>query len=128
MMASEAGLIFSERSKLRYGDLRWLAPELFLEEVPIRTKPDDVYALGMTILEIFTGEVPYSKCGHDFLILKTVERGTLPTCTGISEYYFSDPCLRNVAAPLRMGSSPGLIYERTYDCQGYPSYSLAEMP
>ncbi|KDN33204.1 hypothetical protein RSAG8_13706, partial [Rhizoctonia solani AG-8 WAC10335] len=55
----------------------WYAPEMLV--TPIRTKQADVYALGMTILEIFTGDVPYSDCRADFSVMMTVAQGTLPT-------------------------------------------------
>ncbi|KDN33197.1 hypothetical protein RSAG8_13714, partial [Rhizoctonia solani AG-8 WAC10335] len=79
IMSEVSSLVFSESSNSRSGSLRWVAPELLLSEVPKRTKQSDVYALGMTMLEIFTGEVPYPECRQDFTVIKTVERGTLPT-------------------------------------------------
>ncbi|KDN41298.1 hypothetical protein RSAG8_07567, partial [Rhizoctonia solani AG-8 WAC10335] len=79
MMASEAGLIFSESSNSHGNSLRWVSPELLLEDAPVRSKPADVYALGMTFLEIFSGEVPYPECRMDFNVLMTVVKGTLPT-------------------------------------------------
>ncbi|CAE6452267.1 unnamed protein product, partial [Rhizoctonia solani] len=79
IMSEASTLVFSESSNSRLGSLRWTAPEMLLEEVPKRTTQSDIYALGMTMLEIFTGEVPYPNCRQDFLVLKTVEKGTLPT-------------------------------------------------
>ncbi|EUC61955.1 tyrosine kinase family catalytic domain protein, partial [Rhizoctonia solani AG-3 Rhs1AP] len=78
IMSEASTLVFSESSNSRLGSLRWTAPEMLLEEVPKRTTQSDIYALGMTMLEIFTGEVPYPNCRQDFLVLKTVEKGTLP--------------------------------------------------
>ncbi|CAE6419568.1 unnamed protein product, partial [Rhizoctonia solani] len=78
IMSGVSSLMFSESSNSRTGSLRWAAPEMLLEEVPKRTTESDVYALGMTMLEIFTGEVPYPECQQDFTILKKVEKGTLP--------------------------------------------------
>ncbi|EUC59025.1 tyrosine kinase family catalytic domain protein [Rhizoctonia solani AG-3 Rhs1AP] len=79
IMSGVSSLVFSESSNSRSGSLRWAAPEMLLEDVPKRTTQSDVYALGMTMLEIFTGEVPYPECRHDYTILKKVERGILPT-------------------------------------------------
>ncbi|CUA76629.1 putative WD repeat-containing protein alr2800 [Nostoc sp, PCC 7120] [Rhizoctonia solani] len=77
---SEAGsLWFSESSNTRMGSIRWAAPEMLAEELPKRTTQSDVYALGMTILEIFTGNVPYPNCRMDFNVMLTVAQGTLPT-------------------------------------------------
>ncbi|CAE6511723.1 unnamed protein product [Rhizoctonia solani] len=78
IMSEVSSLVFSESSNLRTGTLRWSAPELLLEEVRSRTTQSDVYALGMTMLEIFTGDVPYPNCRTEIGIIRTVERGTLP--------------------------------------------------
>ncbi|QRV97881.1 kinase domain protein [Ceratobasidium sp. AG-Ba] len=40
--------------------MQWAAPELLMQ-VSEQTMKADIYALGMTILEAFTGEVPYPK-------------------------------------------------------------------
>ncbi|CAE6485448.1 unnamed protein product [Rhizoctonia solani] len=80
VMSSASGLMFSASSNSRAGSIRWVAPEMLKEdeEAPQRTKQSDVYALGMTMLEIFTGKVPYSQFQNDFSIMMTVKRGTLP--------------------------------------------------
>ncbi|KAG8684226.1 hypothetical protein FRC11_012433 [Ceratobasidium sp. 423] len=39
--------------------MRWGAPELLQELVPL-SKESDVYALGMTILEAITGQIPFA--------------------------------------------------------------------
>ncbi|CAE6509482.1 unnamed protein product [Rhizoctonia solani] len=78
IMSEVSSVMFSESSNLRTGSLRWAAPELLLAEVPKRTTQSDIYALGMTMFEIVTGEVPYSECRHDYTIIKKAEKGTLP--------------------------------------------------
>ncbi|QRV77172.1 Tyrosine kinase specific for activated [Ceratobasidium sp. AG-Ba] len=47
------------------GTNRWMAPELYGED-PQRSREADVYAMGMTMLEIITGDVPFReiKAGH----------------------------------------------------------------
>ncbi|CAE6383894.1 unnamed protein product [Rhizoctonia solani] len=60
------------------GSLRWAAPELLLEEEPRKTTRSDVYALGMTMLEVFSGEVPYSECRQSFRVLVTLQQGKVP--------------------------------------------------
>ncbi|CUA71617.1 Tyrosine-protein kinase SPK-1 [Girardia tigrina] [Rhizoctonia solani] len=47
--------------------LRWTAPEIFVEG-QANTFESDVYALGMTILEAFTGSVPYANL-HDRAVM-----------------------------------------------------------
>ncbi|CUA68982.1 putative WD repeat-containing protein alr3466 [Nostoc sp, PCC 7120] [Rhizoctonia solani] len=79
IMSEVGGLVFSETSNSRLGSLRWAAPELLLADVPQRSTQCDVYALGMTFLEIFTGQVPYPDCKKDFTIFLNVQKGTLPT-------------------------------------------------
>ncbi|KDN40401.1 hypothetical protein RSAG8_08164, partial [Rhizoctonia solani AG-8 WAC10335] len=77
VMSSATSLVFSASSNSRAGSVRWVAPEMLV--TPIRTKQADVYALGMTILEIFTGDVPYSDYRADYSVIMTVAQGTLPT-------------------------------------------------
>ncbi|CAE6467167.1 unnamed protein product [Rhizoctonia solani] len=80
IMSEASSLAFSESSNTRLGSTRWAAPEILLAEVPIRrTTQSDVYALGMTMLEIFTGDVPYPNHRMEFSVITTVARGTLPT-------------------------------------------------
>ncbi|KAH7338671.1 kinase-like domain-containing protein [Rhizoctonia solani] len=74
---SEASLGFSETSNPRIGTTRWAAPELVLGDAP-KSKESDVYALGMTMLEIITGEVPYPQCHSDYQVIAKIMRGTQP--------------------------------------------------
>ncbi|CAE7072832.1 unnamed protein product, partial [Rhizoctonia solani] len=76
---SEAGLRFSETSATQMGTMRWAAPEQVLED-SYRSKHSDVYALGMTFLEIFTGNVPYfPECRKDINVMYKLQQGILPT-------------------------------------------------
>ncbi|CAE6432559.1 unnamed protein product, partial [Rhizoctonia solani] len=45
VMSAASNLIFTESSNTRTGTVRWLAPEMLLEEAPKRTTESDVYAL-----------------------------------------------------------------------------------
>ncbi|CAE6502833.1 unnamed protein product [Rhizoctonia solani] len=74
---SETSLVFSETTMASATSIRWAAPELLLEEAT-KSKPADVYALGMTMLEIFTGNVPYPECRHNISVLNKVLNGVLP--------------------------------------------------
>ncbi|CAE6521846.1 unnamed protein product [Rhizoctonia solani] len=79
VMSEVTSLVFSESSNSRAGSVRWMAPEILLvEEARARTTQSDVYALGMTMLEIFTEDVPYPDRRTDFAVISTVGRGTLP--------------------------------------------------
>lgn len=43
------------------GSLRWMAPELLLEEGAKSTKASDVYSFGMVLLEISSRQIPFAK-------------------------------------------------------------------
>ncbi|KAF8601245.1 kinase-like protein [Ceratobasidium sp. AG-I] len=55
------------------GTMRWMAPEL-LTGSGVRGIETDVYALGMTILEIITGEVPFPELRSSHAIINAVVR------------------------------------------------------
>ncbi|KDN40405.1 hypothetical protein RSAG8_08168, partial [Rhizoctonia solani AG-8 WAC10335] len=78
VMSNVTSLVFTASSNSRTGSVRWVAPEMLPEDAPKRTKQSDVYALGMTMLEIFTGEVPYPHIPKDFSVMRAVSQGTLP--------------------------------------------------
>ncbi|KAF8595134.1 kinase-like protein [Ceratobasidium sp. AG-I] len=55
------------------GTTRWMAPELFTEE-GVRCRETDVYAMGMTMMEILTGRVPFSEIQAGHLLVKAVSQ------------------------------------------------------
>ncbi|KAG8687338.1 hypothetical protein FRC08_012043, partial [Ceratobasidium sp. 394] len=56
---------------------RWTAPEL-LDDGPKQSQEADVYALGMTILEIITGKVPYCEKTSIGAVMKAIITGKIP--------------------------------------------------
>ena len=68
------------------GPCRWMAPEaldpqdVLDGEVPgsFFTKASDVYSLGMTILEVYTGKVPFCHRRYDTVVILDVIRGIKP--------------------------------------------------
>ncbi|CAE6411990.1 unnamed protein product [Rhizoctonia solani] len=59
--------------------MRWAAPEL-LTDATAHTREADVYALGMTILEVFTGDIPYSNVKNNFAVMHhVVSKKEFPT-------------------------------------------------
>lgn len=56
------------------GTVRWMAPELFLEESAVRSETADIYALGMTFLEIFTGHRPFRHTKNEVAVMSMVTR------------------------------------------------------
>ncbi|CAE7095945.1 unnamed protein product [Rhizoctonia solani] len=79
IMSDASSLVFTATSNTRTGSIRWVAPEMLTDEVPHRTTQSDVYALGMTMLEIHTGDVPYAERRVDGAVVAAVIKGTLPT-------------------------------------------------
>ncbi|CAE7167722.1 unnamed protein product [Rhizoctonia solani] len=77
-MSEVKGLMFLANSNSWSGTFRWMAPEILSEEVQRKTPQTDVYALGMTMLEIFTGQPPYPDYRSDISVIKAIERGTTP--------------------------------------------------
>jgi len=68
-----------------YGRPRWMAPELLDPQDDADDMQDttytletDVYALGMTILEVMTSKVPYSHRRYDTVVMLDVIRGVRP--------------------------------------------------
>ncbi|KAJ1302565.1 hypothetical protein OPQ81_002882 [Rhizoctonia solani] len=58
--------------------IQWVAPELLLDNA-VNSKPADVYALGLTMLEIFTGKVPYLMHRGYASVFSKIISGVLPT-------------------------------------------------
>ncbi|KAG9044850.1 hypothetical protein FS837_007407 [Tulasnella sp. UAMH 9824] len=52
------------------GTLRWQSPELWNNSP--KSFESDVYAFGMTIAEVLTGEVPFSDCQNDWAVMYAV--------------------------------------------------------
>ncbi|KLO18970.1 kinase-like protein, partial [Schizopora paradoxa] len=65
-----------------FGSIRWTAKELFSspEEFgpPCVTKESDIWAFGMTILELFTSLPPYHKIRSDPQVIIAIHNGRLP--------------------------------------------------
>ncbi|KAG8779535.1 hypothetical protein FRC12_024147 [Ceratobasidium sp. 428] len=80
---SNCTLLFTETSNSGGGTLRWMAPELLLSEddaaLSSRSKQTDIYALGMTMLEIATGRVPYAEYKVDSSIIRALDKKEFPT-------------------------------------------------
>jgi len=60
------------------GTHRWTSPELLLDTDLEPTTASDVWALGMTILQVFTGRYPYSHLKNDLAVIMSVVQGQLP--------------------------------------------------
>ncbi|KAG9023484.1 hypothetical protein FRB95_013005, partial [Tulasnella sp. JGI-2019a] len=54
------------------GAPRWTSPELIDSDTPRKTKDSDVYAFGMTIVEVLTGRVPFYHLLSSFQVYKAI--------------------------------------------------------
>ncbi|QRW22044.1 Tyrosine kinase family catalytic domain protein [Rhizoctonia solani] len=77
-VTSEGSLAFSHTKDSAAGSTRWMAPERLEADDAPASKESDVYALGMTILEIFTGKVPYPEC-TDVQVMGMIVDGRVPS-------------------------------------------------
>uniref|UniRef100_A0A915DPJ5 non-specific serine/threonine protein kinase n=1 Tax=Ditylenchus dipsaci TaxID=166011 RepID=A0A915DPJ5_9BILA len=59
------------------GTPEFMAPEMYEEQYD---ESVDVYAFGMCLLEMVTGEYPYSECAYPAQIYRKVIQGTKPAC------------------------------------------------
>ncbi|KAG8702334.1 hypothetical protein FRC08_003548 [Ceratobasidium sp. 394] len=62
-------LCFTTTTSTEYS-ARWAAPEILMGGV--RGKPADVYALGMTLLEVVTGTVPFSDIPNNMAVISAI--------------------------------------------------------
>ncbi|QRW12040.1 Tyrosine-protein kinase [Ceratobasidium sp. AG-Ba] len=77
---------FSESSSMA-GTVRWMAPELQVENHGT-TRASDIFALGMTMLEMYTGAPPFSSIRNDLAVLLKYQRGERPSRPDISHNKF----------------------------------------
>ncbi|KAG8745277.1 hypothetical protein FRC12_014615, partial [Ceratobasidium sp. 428] len=61
------------------GTVRWMAPELQVAEGQGTTAASDVFAFGMTMLELFTGAPPFSEIKNDIAVLLKYQQGIRPS-------------------------------------------------
>lgn len=61
---------------IRGGSFRWIAPEL-LEDCPA-SMASDVWAFGMTVLELFTRKHPFRECHNTSAVIRMLITGKLP--------------------------------------------------
>ncbi|KAG9022833.1 hypothetical protein FRB95_014082, partial [Tulasnella sp. JGI-2019a] len=58
------------------GTARWKSPGLTNHE--LRTVKTDIYALGMTIVEVLTGREPFPHLRHEYIVYREVSKGHRP--------------------------------------------------
>ncbi|KAF8502429.1 kinase-like domain-containing protein [Hysterangium stoloniferum] len=63
------------------GSLRWTAPELLsaTETRPHVDEKSDIWAFGMTVLEILTGDQPYADTKRDPVVFSIIVNGIIPS-------------------------------------------------
>ncbi|CAE6530191.1 unnamed protein product [Rhizoctonia solani] len=67
---------FTMTTRENHLTVRWAAPEL-LRESGKRSQATDVYALGMTMLEVMSGQIPYAGVS-DLVVISHAQRGKHP--------------------------------------------------
>ena len=77
------------------GTMRWMSPELldperFGSENGRPTKESDCYALGMVVLEVLTGRVPFPNCNNLVVMRKIVEGEQPEKPQGPEAVWFTD--------------------------------------
>ncbi|QRW21096.1 Tyrosine kinase specific for activated [Rhizoctonia solani] len=76
-VSEQSAWSFETRGHSLRASIRWVAPEIFQDE-PVTTRASDVYGLAMTILEIASGKVPWSKISRDIHVIRRVINGETP--------------------------------------------------
>ncbi|KAF9446038.1 kinase-like protein [Macrolepiota fuliginosa MF-IS2] len=91
------------------GTCRWTAPELMRDPDPEATTASDIWAFGMTILQILTGRLPFDHLRSNPLVIIDLVAGKLPlhppevdeaTWTLLNRCWSSDPSNRPRAETL----------------------------
>ncbi|KAH8112908.1 kinase-like domain-containing protein [Phellopilus nigrolimitatus] len=105
------------------GSVRWMARELFdfaVEPVPSSTCESDVWAFGMTMIELFTGAPPYHHLRSDPQVIIQVHAGILPNRpaehTGFDDDLW-DLCMDCWAANPKLRPSTQVIAKRLWSLE-----------
>ncbi|KAG8868729.1 hypothetical protein FRB97_001959, partial [Tulasnella sp. 331] len=78
------------------GSWRWKSPEM-MEDGSVKTTASDVYAFGITIAEVLSAELPFSRHRSPFTIARAVTKGDRPLPIPISREGHSFEDLWNTA-------------------------------
>ena len=75
-----------DKRKTRVGTPYWMAPEVILcgdKELGIEYDGRcDVWSLGITLVELSTGQYPYSNCQNEFQVMSTIVSQEAPILRG----------------------------------------------
>jgi len=74
--SSESKDFYSKGSS--QGSTRWLAHDLLKPEQFHHTEKSDMWAFGMTVLELLTRQIPYAHITNDVQVILAILGGTLP--------------------------------------------------
>jgi len=72
----------------------WIAPEVITSETIIPEPPSDVWSLGCTVIELYTGQPPFFQLAPSAAVLKIIELGVeVPTNCSEEMQAFLKLCL-----------------------------------
>ncbi|KAJ7584946.1 hypothetical protein C8J56DRAFT_1053351 [Mycena floridula] len=113
------------------GSTRWLAPELFLmseeDKNYMKSTSRDIYAFACTILEVYTGQPPFSHHKFDAPVMHDVLAGRRPPRpSGLSEelWTLTESCWRQDPARRPSAHSVMQFLRKEFEV---PSQSVADM-
>ncbi|KLO15208.1 kinase-like protein [Schizopora paradoxa] len=75
----DSTLLSVSTSSIEHGCLRWQAPELVFADMPRPCTATDIYALGMTGLELLTEKPPFASNATDPAVVMDLYHGRRPT-------------------------------------------------
>ncbi|KAL5520908.1 hypothetical protein ACEPAF_2911 [Sanghuangporus sanghuang] len=100
----------------QFGSVRWSAPELILQ--PGATLESDVWAFGMTILELFTSAPPFQHLKQDPQVIIELHKGKVPPRPGLSsglDDLLWDTCCDCWRLDCRLRPSSRVIAKKLWD-------------
>ncbi|KAG2046745.1 kinase-like protein [Suillus hirtellus] len=100
----------------RHGAIRWVAPEIIIGVGQHSTFESDIYSFGSIMLQVLSGEVPWSDVAAEHVIVQKLTNGQIPKRPSIvsrTHWAFIRKCWspspRNAARPSSRPSAPEIV-------------------
>src|SRR6185369_8241029 len=104
------------------GVMPFIAPELFNDGV--YSKVSDVYAFGILMWEISSGEEPFLEFIHDKCLALRILKDLRPTITEDTPQFYRDLMQKCWHSDLRQRPTAEKIYELTYNWRFHPTSEI----